>query len=161
MRTKKSVIVIGTITRDTLIHPGASSIETLGGILYEIIGLASLSEDLIIPIANVGSDIFEQVLNILSVYPNVSLEGLARVKQPNYHVSICYFTESGCQFDRHFLPPLTLKQIKHFQGASMILSAMISGFDVTLDTLRVIRRDVKCPIYLDYHCLASGYRLTE
>jgi len=149
-----SVVVLGTITRDTLVYPGESAVESLGGLLYETVALASLSEDLIIPVANVGSDIFQEVVSLLSEYPNVSLEGLTRIDQPNYHVFLCYFTEFGCQIDRHLLPPISFKQVKPFLNGSFMLVAFISGFDVNLSTLRTIAKRATCPIYLDYHCLA-------
>jgi sugar/nucleoside kinase (ribokinase family) len=56
-------------------------------------------------------------------------------------------------------PAIPFERIKKFLGADSIIVNMASGFDITLETLDVIRMEVRprsTPIHFDYHNLSMG-----
>jgi hypothetical protein len=148
------IAVLGTITRDTFWYPGNPMTESLGGLLYNVISLASLSNDIVIPVTNVGADIFDEVTSVLSKYPNVVLDGIKKVKSNNIHCFIFFVSEYGTQYDKERETPITFKQVEPFLDSSLILVSFTTGFDLSLRTLKLISGRATCPIFLDYHILA-------
>ena len=56
-------------------------------------------------------------------------------------------------------PPVPFEKIRKFLSADGVLINMVSGSDITLETLDQIRLDVRAretPIHLDYHNLTTG-----
>jgi sugar/nucleoside kinase (ribokinase family) len=148
------IAVLGMITRDTFWYPGKPMTESLGGLLYNITALASLSDDTVIPVTNVGADVFDKVTSALSQYPNVVLDGIKKVKSNNIHCFIFFVSEYGTQYDEGREVPITFKQVEPFLDSSLILVSFTTGFDLSLRTLKLISERATCPILLDYHILA-------
>jgi len=152
-----SVTVVGGITRDTIFRPGNSIVHGLGGALYNIVALAALSPDTrVVPVANVGEDIFDEVVHILSNFPNVDLIGLRRVKQRNIHPHLFFVGEYGVEWDEGEIVPITYSQAKAFLDASFVLVTFPTGFDLRLRTLRRLAAETTGLVYLDYHILTRA-----
>jgi len=150
------ITVIGTITYDVVIYPDMRKFESLGGILYNIIALANLTDETIIPVANVGKSMYTQLTAMLSKYHNIKLNGLNIIKQRHPVSFLFMFSEYGTQYDEGQISPILFKQVKPFLNSSFILANFTSGYDINLRTLKMIRKEATCPIYLDYHCLSLG-----
>ena len=152
-----SITIVGYITRDTLIYPRASwqVLESLGGALYTVIALASLTETRLNLVSNAGRDVYDTVLSTLARFPHVNTSGIRRIEQPHYHCYILFASEYGTQYDEIFEVPLTFSQVQPFiSDSEFILVTPMTGFELDLDTLRQIRAAAVCPVYLDYHILA-------
>lgn len=152
-----AITVIGQVTKDALVFPSRGWVvsEGLGGALYTIGSIASLIDDAICPVCNVGTDIFDDVLTFLSRFKNVDTSGVRRLRDPNVHNYIIFVSEYGTQYDEHINEPIRLSQVKPFLGRSdFILVSSMTGFDMSLTTLQQIKLAASCPIYFDYHILA-------
>lgn len=150
------IIVMGSVSRDSLIYPGQPVIEDLGGILYSVLALVSITDRQIIPIANIGEDIFDKVVEVLSSHPTVRLGGLRRVSRPNIHSYLLFANEYGVCYDEGHAIPVCYAQVRKHLGAAAILAPFPTGFDVRLSALKALSRATPAPIYIDYHTLALG-----
>jgi len=156
---KFKVAVIGTINRDTIIFPSGKRTESFGGILYNLSALSGLGGRRIniYPICNLGYDVCNQMKEILKCFDNVRSEGINRVRRKNNHAYLFMNAENQRQeILRNRVPALSFSQIKPFLNSDVILVNFISGFDISLDTLRRIRKNTDVVIYMDVHSLTLG-----
>jgi sugar/nucleoside kinase (ribokinase family) len=93
-------------------------------------------------------------------YPNVDVSGIYKFNGPTNSVHLYYNADQKrSECSEHIAEPIPWKKIKPSLDTDMILINMISGFDVTLETLDMIRMEVReahVPIYFDVHSLTLG-----
>lgn len=154
-------LVIGEPCVD-LIHTAKGDIlHSYGGILYSVISLAVLAgkEDSVYPIMNVGNDEYENILNILKNYRNISTEGITAVSHPTRKVNLFYNdynSGKSARIERSTEPTYTIPYEsieKYIPLADAVLINMISGVDITLDTLKSIRANYRGFVHIDIHNL--------
>jgi len=150
------ITVVGTINRDIVRLANGNLMESLGGALYTILTLASLSPKQweITPIANVGRDIFESVMSILRMHENVNTTGINRTDCDNNTVYL-RLTPNGGR-DEHTdlnLPPISFEQIEPHLDCQALMLNFTSGFDLKLETAVKILKKKPGIIYLDIHSL--------
>ena len=154
-----AITVVGYITKDTLIFPHSNwqVLESLGGALYTVTALASLTKERINLVSNAGIDIFHEVISTLVRFRNVDTSGIHKVEQPHYHCYILFASEYGTQYDETLEVPITFSQVQPFlEDSQFILVSPMTGFELDLGTLQEIKDAAKCPVYFDYHILALG-----
>ncbi|HEX9912273.1 MAG TPA: PfkB family carbohydrate kinase [candidate division Zixibacteria bacterium] len=160
MKTIK-LTIIGTITRDTITFPDRKRIRSFGGILYNIIPLALLAPQnlIVLPICNLGSDIYEKVLFYLTGFKNLDLSGISRVKEKNNHVHLFYNRKwDKKEILKYLVPKIEFRQVEPYLNSDCILINFISGFDIDLESLKKIRQKSKARIFIDLHSLILGMR---
>lgn len=164
-------LVIGEPCVD-LIHKDNGSIEhSYGGVLYSIISLAVLSPagDVIRPLMNLGEDEYDNITSILKNYPKIQLDGINKVAHPTKKVHLFlsnYGSGKKAKIEHSDAGTYTLsyESIQPFLGdAGTLLVNMVSGVDISLETLKKIRREFKGFIHIDIHNLvmrtnAEGFR---
>ncbi|MGB2981055.1 MAG: carbohydrate kinase family protein [Candidatus Zixiibacteriota bacterium] len=158
---KFRVTVIGTINRDTLIFPRGKRTESFGGILYNLSALSGLGGKWmeVYPVCNVGYGVYDRVREILESYENVRPDGVKKVGRKNNHAFLLIDQESERQeVLKNRVPVLSFSQIEPFLECDVILVNFISGFDITLSTLKKIRRSTAALIFMDVHSLTLGIR---
>lgn len=152
-------IVIGEPCVDVIHKADGNVIRSYGGILYSVISMAVLSKstDNILPIMNIGEDEFENVRNIFQKYPNIKTYGINKVKHETRKVNLyydLYNSDKSARVEKSTEPTYTLDyvQIENFlnMGNAMLVN-MISGTDITLDTLKNIRRNFSGYMHIDIH----------
>jgi sugar/nucleoside kinase (ribokinase family) len=154
-------LVIGEPCVDMIHKTGGEVIHSYGGILYSIISLSVLAgkEDFVYPVMNLGSDEYDNITNILKKYPKIKQDGIYKVSRPTRKVNLYYdLYNSGksARMETSTEPTYTLdyKSIEKFiPVADAILVNMISGVDITLDTLKNIRKNFKGFMHIDIHNL--------
>ncbi len=152
-----TIIVIGHITQDTLIFPGENwhIVNDLGGTLYTVSALASLTDKPVRLICNVGDNIFDAVISALEKFPNIDVSGIKKVEGSHFHCYIMFVSEYGTQYDEGTEIPITFAQLSPFlDDSEFIIVSPMTGFDLELHTLQRIKQVADCPVYLDYHILA-------
>jgi sugar/nucleoside kinase (ribokinase family) len=153
------IAVIGTINKDTIIFPNGKKTESFGGILYNILALSYLSRgDVeIYPVCNLGYDVYNPIISRLKNCDNVDLSGIERVNCKNNHAFLSITPDNQKEeILRNKVPPLNFSQIKPFLKTDVILINFISGFDLSLVTLKNIRKNTDALILMDVHSLTSG-----
>lgn len=152
-------IVIGEPCVDVIHKANGEIIHSYGGILYSVISMAVLSKDSdnIIPVMNIGDDEFDNIINIFKKYPNIKIYGVNKVKHPTRKVFLhynLYNKDKSARVETSSEPTYTLdyRQCENFlKMTDAILVNMISGIDITIDTLKNIRKNFSGFMHIDIH----------
>jgi len=153
------IAVLGTITKDTIFYPDKKRVESLGGILYNVLALSVMGENStkIYPVCNVGYDIHNEVLRLLKEHENIDLAAVKKVKKKNQRNSLYYQKDNNREeISKNFLPRLTYSQIKQVIDSDVILVNFISGSDIDLKSLMKLRKRSRALIFMDIHSLILG-----
>lgn len=154
-------LVIGEPCVDLIQKYDGEVITGYGGILYSVISLAVLANDndVVIPVMNLGSDEYENITGILKKYSNINLDGIYKVDHPTRKVRLfynMYYSGHSARMETSTAPTYTIEneKIQRFIPESdAILINMISGIDITLDTMMKIRKNFEGYIHIDIHNL--------
>ena len=159
----KRLGVIGSMVWDTIYGRDAAqpAIEEWGGIAYALAALdATLADDWeIVPLVKVGRD--------LAPRANAFLRGLRRrardalfieVPEPNNRVTLRYVSqERRCERMAGGVPPWTWPELGPLvPDLDALYVNFISGFELTLETARLLRRSFPRFLYADLHSLFLG-----
>lgn len=159
-----TITVIGHLCFDTLHlpHGEGASTRQFGGIVYSIAALAALMKpsDVIVPVVGVGESDHEQFLGWLGRFPQVKADGVFTFKGATNDVHL-FYGEAGARIEcsKDIARPIPFERVRPFLASDGVLLNMISGFDITLETLDAIRMDTRdrgTPIYFDTHSLSLG-----
>lgn len=154
-------LVIGEPCVDLIHKADGEIIHSYGGILYSVISLAVLAgnEDSVYPVMNLGSDEYENITGILKKYSNIKFDGIIEVSHPTRKVNLyynMYNSGNSARMETSTEPTNTIGYDsieKILPGADAVLVNMISGVDITLDTLKNIRKNFKGFMHIDIHNL--------
>ena len=152
-------IIIGEPCVDVIHKVNGEVLKSYGGILYSVISMAVLAKenDHITPVMNVGEDEYENIMEILGLYPNINTHGLNKVKHPTRKVFLhynLYNNDKSARVETSSEPTYTVayNQIENFlSGADAILVNMISGIDISIETLKNLRKNFSGFIHIDIH----------
>ena len=142
---------------------GTTPRTDFGGIFFSLATLASLSgpKDTLHPVFGVGEEDFDDLNKRLEALPGVDTSGIFKLKGRTNHVY--HFPEKvgkdRIECSEHISPPIPYSRLKPFLDTDGILINMVSGSDITLETLDLIRmavRDARTPIHFDFHSLTLG-----
>lgn len=159
----KRLGVIGTMVWDT-IHgrdPAQGAVQEWGGIAYALAGLdATLGEDwAIIPLIKVGRDLAPRAATFLGAARR-AMPGarFIEVPEPNNRVTLRYETaERRCEQLTGGVPGWTWAELGGLvRDLDALYVNFISGWELGLETARLLRRGFPRPIYADLHSLFLG-----
>lgn len=156
----KRIGVVGVMVWDT-IHgrdPARPAVEEWGGIAYALSALdAALGDDWeIVPLIKVGRDMAHDARAFLHSLTHVSADArFIEVPEPNNRVTLRYQTaERRCEGMRGGVPPWTWAELGPMvRDLDALYVNFISGFEMTLDTARLLRQGFSRFIYADLHSL--------
>lgn len=148
--------VIGHFCIDIFHRTDGTEERKLGGIYHSLAALANLASDrdTIFPVFGVGEADADELRTALSQYKNIDLSSLYTFPGESNYVH--YFDDSPNECAKNIAQPIPYRHIKKFLNVDGVLINMISGNDITVDTIDEIRLDIrgkKTPIHLDMHCL--------
>jgi len=162
---RKRLGVIGTFVWDT-IHgrePHGESVEEWGGIAYALSGLdAALSDDWeIVPLIKVGHDLAGRAREFIATLEHMADDAaLIEVPYPNNRVELRYQTnERRTERLSGGVPAWSwfgLKPLLH--GLDALYVNFISGWELDLETMRLLRQHFRGPIYCDLHMMVMAVR---
>ena len=134
-----------------------------GGIFYSLATLAALMSpgDVIHPVFGVGEKEFESFRKQLDEFPTIDPSGIYKFKGNTNRVAVFYGKgdDQRIECSKNISEPIPFGKIKPYLDSDGILIDMISGYDITLETLDSIRmavRDARTPIHFDFHSLTLG-----
>ncbi len=163
-----TITVVGHFTIDEINGvPGAGNdgapFVTPGGIFYALTTLAALmsKNDVIHPVFGVGEKDYDPFMKSLEAFPNINSEGIFRFKGESNRVRIFHggAGEPRIECSKRIAEPIPFARLKPYLDADGILINMVSGSDITLDTLDKVRmsvRESRTPIHFDFHSLTLG-----
>lgn len=159
------ITVVGHICKDTIIPPGGNApvATQFGGIMYAVAALAGLmqEEDTIHPVFGVGEEDHDALLAAIAPFPNISTKGIHTFKGRTNEVTLFHEEKNAprTECSEHIADPIRFDRIKPYLGTDGVLVNMISGSDIsleTLDTIRMTVRDARIPVHFDFHSLTLG-----
>jgi len=161
-----TITVIGHLCLDEIRHADGRTTRSYGGIYFAVATLAEIlpPADTIRPVFGVGKDEYQEFITHLGRWPNVDTSGIFKMPGPTNSVSLQYGQGTGdgrIEISRDIADPIPYKKIHSSLDADMVMVNMISGYDVTIDTLDEIRmrtRDLDVPVFFDVHSLTLGIR---
>ncbi len=139
----------------------SSTVEEWGGIAYSLAALDTvLAPDWeIVPIIKIGSDLRELANEFLELFPRMDLRsGIRTVPDPNNRVELRY---SGAWARTERLtggvPPWLWNELQPILSACDALYVnFVSGFEMDLETARMLKTEFAGPVYADLHSLFLG-----
>lgn len=161
------ILVVGHLCIDTFANRGNARAGRpnddirWGGIFFSLAAMANVAQDAeIFPIFGIGTKEYEPFLKRIEHYENVNASGLYRLPGPTNHVYLEYTDEEKrIECSRSIAPSIPIQCVEPYLPADAILVNMVSGFDVTLDTLnrlRMLTQTNHTLIHLDVHSLTLG-----
>lgn len=157
---KRRIGVIGTFVWDVIYGRDARTvpIEEWGGISYALAGLdAALPDEWeIVPLIKVGSDLAARARAFVrSLRHSADDAELVEVNAPNQRVELRYHTEDRrSEFLSGGVPGWTwagLKPLLDLARIDALYVNFLSGWELDLETMQLLRRHFKGPIYCDLH----------
>ncbi len=154
------VAVVGTVNRDVVIAPDGSVRESLGGILYNAIPLAALLEGTGIrvrPLGRLGREDRAEAMDLLAPFPAIDAGTL--IEDPaGTNLSRLDYSGGGERVEevRMRVRALDDADLGAGRGALAWLVNMISGADVTVQTLARVRAGEPGRFLLDIQALARS-----
>ncbi len=157
--SKWKIAVVGTVNKDTIYVPGKAPTASYGGVLYTVLPMAELAGDRadISLISNIGGDVWDTVSGFLSGCDSLNLDGVRVVDCKNNHVLLNYDSD-GVKEEKclGMVPPIPFERLEPFLRFDAICFNFISGFELSLDTLRRVRESSSSTIFIDFHSLSLG-----
>jgi adenosine kinase len=160
------ITVIGHIAKDIFHFRRENGEEEIqehwGGILNSVLALANLigKDDVVVPVFGVGESDYDEVLTLLSGWNQIETKGIYRLKGASNRVHYFPSARDGIvECSKDLAPPIPFSKIKPHLDTNGVLINMVSGFDLTLETLDFLRmhvREEKIAIHLDVHSLTLG-----
>lgn len=159
------ITIIGHLCKDIVHLPGEEETqqESFGGIMFTLLTLANLmsEKDRIQPVFGVGQTDYELLIEQIKQYKNIDTSGIFKFKGPTNQVHLFYQKNSQTRIEcsKHISAPIPFNRIKPYLDGDGVLINMISGSDITLETLDFIRmeiREQRIPIHFDIHSLTLG-----
>lgn len=156
------LLILGHLSFDVFHTPDGAEREEPGGILRALGTLSSLAGrgDGFTPVAGVPRKELAAMRERLETMQGVQGDGLFGADTPVHRVHYYYQNERDyVACTRDLAPPIPFAKIKSNLDVHGILINMVSGVDITLDTLDEIRMAVRhesIPVHLDVHNLTLG-----
>ena len=159
----KRLGVVGTMVWDTIQgrDPARGPVEEWGGIAYALAGLdAALDHDWeLVPLIKVGRDLAPRAAAFLhDVRHAAPGTRFIEVPEPNNRVTLRYMTaERRCEQLTGGVPGWTWPELGALvSDLDALYVNFISGWEMSLETARLLRRGFPRPIYADLHSLFLG-----
>jgi len=156
-----NILVVGHFCLDS-IHPrdGART-ESYGGIYYSMVALSGLlgKGGTVVPVFGVNKQDYGPLIDHLKEFQNIDPSGIFKFDAPTNTVELFYGEDGRKERSTHIAQPIPYEKIRRHLSVDGILLNMISGFDISLETLDHLRMTVRSrsiPIHFDYHSLTLG-----
>lgn len=157
-------LVVGHLCMD-VIHPlSGPEVKSYGGIYYAAATLATLLDesDKVVPVFGVNKSEHAALIENLRQFPNIDTSGIFKFDAPTNEVHLFYHNGGArIECSKHIATPIPYEKIRRHLSVDGILVNMISGSDITVDTLDHIRMAVRShgiPVHFDFHSLTLGVK---
>jgi hypothetical protein len=160
MPTKRRVGVIGTFVWDVIYGRDAREgpVEEWGGITYALSAFdAALDPDWeIVPVIKVGADLAHRARDYVRTLRRLAPDGaLVEVPTPNHRVELRYHSaERRSEVLSEGVPPWTWAGLAPLvRDLDALYVNFITGVEMDLPTMQLLRQHFRGPIYCDLHSL--------
>ena len=156
------ILVVGHLSND-VVHPvEGPDVQMYGGIYYAVATLAAVlnHNDSVVPVFGVHKNEYPALMERLALMPTVDTSGIFKFDGPTNTVH--HYRKNGAttiECSKDIATPIPYEKIRRHLAVDGILVNMVSGSDLTIETLDHIRMSVRSheiPMHFDYHSLTLG-----
>ena len=149
------ICVAGAMVFDETVLPDGSSVESFGGIVYNMAALSAIGggELEIVPISNVGDDRWNQIAELTVSMPGVQTDGLTKILDGKLtHAQLVYRDENyRDEYVRFMMPELSGSDFRAVGSYDAVVVNFVNGTEMTLDTVAELRASTDAFMHLDMH----------
>jgi sugar/nucleoside kinase (ribokinase family) len=163
----KKIAVIGPIPRDHIVTHQGDLIQKWGCVTHPVIALSVLAGDQIeiLPVSHVRTVDQDNVKEVFKGYPGINLDHITCQNDQGDIISL-RFLDLNTRLERQtgFMDPILPADVEALLDVDVFVFIPISDYEVSLDTLRYIKKkSKKTVIIFDAHgpttaCLSNGER---
>ena len=153
------ILVIGHYSRDVVHEGNGRVVEREGGLYHCVAMLSAIAEkqDRIIPVTCVPSGEFAEVSRKFADLPGIDASALFSVEGAVHRVDY-YPGPDGARIAcvKEMAPPIPFERFKKYLEADAVLVNMLSGADLTIETMDELRMAVRgedTKVHFDFHNL--------
>jgi sugar/nucleoside kinase (ribokinase family) len=163
----KKIAVIGPIPRDHIVTHQGDLIQKWGCVTHPVIALSALAGDNIeiTPVSHVRKVDLDNVREVFKGYKGIKLNCISSKNDQGDIISLKFVTvNTRLERQTGFMDPIVPEDVEPIIDADVFVFIPISDYEVSLDTLKYIKKkNKKAVIIFDAHgpttaCLTSGER---
>jgi len=141
------IAILGTVVYDDIITHLGEHRQSYGGITYNVAALGSLVDENteLVPIAQVGTDRYDEVVELFRSFGRISTDGMNRMPDRKTPMVKLRFTSITARTENllYVPPPLTEDQLALAAECDIVLVNFITGQELDANALYSLGRDVK------------------
>ena len=150
------IAVVGHMVSDEIVAPNGKVKKALGGTAYNLAALGTVAKEATIyPVCRIGSEARDDLVSVFSKWPSIDLSTVMYSKRPNVVHRLTY-NKDGSRREWNSAKQGWLTPARIPKDAAAVLINFISGCDMKISDLRVLRYGFKGLIYFDLHSLTLG-----
>ena len=162
----KRIAILGPIPRDHIVTHNGDLIQKWGCVTHPVIALSTMSGDKIevIPVSHLRTVDVDNVKEVFKGYKGINLKHLTSGNDQGDIISL-KFLDMNNRLERQtgFMDPITPIDVKQLLNCSVFVFVPISDYEISLDTLKFLKKRSKGTIVFDAHgpttaCLFNGER---
>ncbi|HYF66675.1 MAG TPA: PfkB family carbohydrate kinase [Ohtaekwangia sp.] len=162
----KRIAIVGPIPRDHIVTHQGDLIQKWGCVTHPVMALSALAgnEIEIIPVCHVRQVDLDNVSEVLKGNPGVNLKHVTSRNDQGDIISL-RFVDMNNRLERQtgFMDPILPDDFKKLLNCDVFVFIPISDYEISLDTLRYLKKQSKGIIIFDAHgpttaCLITGER---
>jgi sugar/nucleoside kinase (ribokinase family) len=152
--SQRTVAVLGPAPHDRVTTHRGEVFEKYGCVVYTVAALAALldPDDRICPVVHLRRQDEDAVRALLGQYPNVDLTGVSAATGRGDVVELTYLDQnSRSERQTHYMAPIRPEDVEWVLDADCFVCVPITDYEVSLETIRFLRRGSEGTILLDAH----------
>lgn len=162
----KRIAIVGPIPRDHIVTHQGDLIQKWGCVTHPVMALSTMAGNAIeiIPVCHVRRVDLDNVKEVLEGNPGINLEHITSKDDQGDIISL-FFVDMNNRLERQtgFMDPILPEDVATLIDCSVFVFIPISDYEVSLDTLKYLKKESKGIIIFDAHgpttaCLINGER---
>lgn len=162
----QQIAILGPIPRDHIVTHQGDLIQKWGCVTHPVIALSVLAVDdiEIIPVSHLRTVDLDNVVEVFKGYKGLNLDYITTKNDQGDIISL-RFVDVNNRLERQtgFMDPILPADVKGLLNCSAFVFIPISDYEISLDTLKYLKKNSKGVIIFDAHgpttsCLVNGER---
>jgi sugar/nucleoside kinase (ribokinase family) len=162
----KRIAVLGPIPRDHIVTHQGDLIQKWGCVTHPVIALSVMAgQDIeVVPVSHLRNVDMDNVIEVFKGYGGINTAHLTSKNDQGDIISL-RFKDMNNRVERQtgFMDPIVPDDVKDLLNCSVFVFIPISDYEISLDTLKYLKKKSKGSIIFDAHgnttaCLVTGQR---
>lgn len=150
----KKIAILGPIPRDTILTHKNETIKKYGCATHPAIALAKLLKDSgeVIIISHVHKKDHPAILELFSPFENINVDGIDSSSDRGTVIELNFLDQNNrLEKQTAFMDPILPQDLEPFLDAEAFVFVPITDFEISLSTLKFIKKNSKGMIIFDAH----------